>query len=360
MAIIPYANVVNVERLPVDAQDIVTKVRLVIAGNRAGAEPGFLWVRGTTAATDPAAVTYTPWPITHVYEAPEHATYGAERSLALPEGFNPFLPPTDASIPEPDQITHFSNPGTPSAIRDGDPDTYAEWITPGVSTDIGGIMYPFVEDCYGFLLRYSLGSQPSVFDNVLKTSAVVRVQPLFDGDPPVLRYGFVEAATGEQLPDTGDPRELYMVIPPIANIAPENEPPHAATRFQGRVSMEAFDGTQFMQLYAFYPLVLNRALLEEVAKANVRLPALIPRRVTVDGYVAPDREHTITGWPGGDFTGSVAQHQYELGRTVIDFEQAGAPTGLPAEAVEAARERTVAVKSEIQRSGYSVKMGERQ
>ena len=360
MAIIPYADVRNVERLPVDAQDIVTKVRLVIAGNRAGREPGYLWTRGASVPADPPATTYTPWPITHVYEAPEHATYGCERSLALPEGFNPFLAPTDAGIPEPSSVDNFNNPGTPSAIRDGDAETYAQWDTPAVATDPATITYPSIEDCYGFILRYSLGSQPSAFDNILKTHASVMVSPLFDDTPPVVRYGFVLAATGEQLPDTGDAVELYMVIPPIANIAPENEPPHSATRFQGTVRLEAFDGTQFMQIYAFYPLVLNRALLDEVARANVRLPAVIPQRVTVTGVVPADREHTITGWPGGDFTGRVAQQQYELGRTVIDFEQAGAPTGLPAEAVEAARERTVAVRSEVQRSGYSVKMGERQ
>src|SRR5690606_35628409 len=110
----------------------------------------------------------------------------------------------------------------------------------------------------------------------------------------------------------------------------------------------------------FYPLILNEALLEEIAKSNVRLPAEKPQRVTVKGYVAPDREHTIVGWPGGDYTATVAQHQYELGRTVIDLEQAGSPVGLDADAIETARFQDARVASAIASAGYSLKMGERQ
>src|SRR5690606_39112832 len=102
----------------------------------------------------------------------------------------------------------------------------------------------------------------------------------------------------------------------------------------------------------FYPLILNEALLEENAKANIRLPAQLPQRVTVRGYVAPDREHTIQGWPGGDYTGVVAQHQYELGRTVIDFEESGPPLGVPAEAVEAERVRVARTAASIDRAAY--------
>src|SRR5690606_20363806 len=121
-------------------------------------------------------------------------------------------------------------------------------------------------------------------------------------------------------------------------------------------SFAAFDNAEACQLFEFYPLILNTALLEEIAKSNIRLPAERPQRVTVRGYVPPDREHTIVGWPGGDYTGTVAQVQYELGRTVIDFEQAGAPVGLPAEAIEAARERRVAIDRAVQDAAYPVRM----
>lgn len=351
MATIPYVSIIHSERLPIDAQDIVTKARIVVAGNRAGVEP-----RRVTARTD-ESVTYVPWPIVVSYEAPEHAALGAERSFSLPEGVNPFLAPTDPLIPEPVLVDGMSNPGSPSAIRDGDPITYAEFTaSPG---DTATLSYVGVEDACGFLLRYSLAtSGSSVFSNELKTHVTLQLvpHPSFE----TVRYGFVSFGSHDQLPDADDPAEVYMVAPPLAQVAPENSPPVPITSFVGNCSLRVFDNTVECLVYHFYPLVLNRPLLEGIAQAQIRLPALNPQRITVAGYVAPDRSHTITGWPGGDFTGVVAQHQYELGRTVIDFEQAGAPAGLPAEAIEAARERTVAVNTAVSSAGYSVKMGQRQ
>src|SRR5690606_9544589 len=99
------------ERLPVDAQDVVTKVTLVVAGNRAGADPGMLIAYNTDDPLTIETVTYCPWPITFEYEAPEHATLGCARAFALPEGVDPFLPPDDDGVPEPDTVINFVNPG---------------------------------------------------------------------------------------------------------------------------------------------------------------------------------------------------------------------------------------------------------
>ena len=341
MASIPIADVITTERLPIDAQDIVTKVRLVIAGNRAGIEAEEIY-----AFPSDEPLSYFAWPITHVYQAPEHATYGAERSLALPEGFNPFLAPDDTEgIPEPTTVENFNNPGTPSAIRDGDPVTYAEYN--GAAGGTGQIAYPSRLDTVGFYLRYEYAPQNSASANHILRLAV------FNGG--VLGTGYAVRRMGA----TTGVNELYMIFPSDARFDLSNGSPLASDLRRGSASLISL-GTASCRVYAFYPLRLDRELLNDVAKANIRLPAANPTRVTVKGYVAPDRSHTIVGWPGGDYTGVVAQHQYELGRTIIDFEQAGAPIGLPAEAIEAARERTAAVKSELQRSGYSLKMGERQ
>src|SRR5690606_2104087 len=137
--------------------------------------------------------------------------------------------------------------------------------------------------------------------------------------------------------------DLYLVRPPDARNADENDANFAGLTYRGSTSLTTFENTGEAEVHHFYPLLLNVPLLEDIAKRQIRLPAPTPRRVTVAGYVPPDREHTIVGWPGGDYTAVVAQHQYDLGRTVIDFEQAGAPVGLPAEAIEAARERRVAI-----------------
>jgi len=357
VATIPYADVQNIERLPIDAQEVVTKVRLVIAGNIGGSRDTFFSGAIDDFYLDDTPntgndVTTAPLPAVYTYEASEHASYGCERSLALPEGFNPFLPPTDDLVGEPGTVNNFTNPGTPSAIRDGDPTTFA--TLSGSSTFTGQILYGTNQPSCGWLLRYSLinaGSSPwARYVNSLHTH--------LDGDPK--SRTLVRRAW--QLPSTNaidEPTELYAIS--LHDARGENENMGDGWVRVSNYSLNIVgDGGAEARVYAYYPLILDQDLLEQVAKANIRLPALIPQRVTVTGIVAPDREHTITGWPGGDFTGKVAQHQYELGRTVIDFEQAGAPTGLPAEAVEAARERTVAVQSEVQRAGYSVKMGERQ
>ena len=353
MAIIPYANVVNVERLPIDAQDIITKVRIVIAGNTGGPGDPY-YIRGvddfnkTGAPNTGSSITTIPLPVVYEHEATEHATFGATRSFALPEGVNPFLPPTDALIPEPFVVNNFTNPGTPSAIRDGNPETYAT-----LGSGNGEIIYSTNLPSCGWKLLYSLVEPPprawnryvASLHRHISTGSVVRT--LVQRNWEIVDTSAIDA-----------PSDRYAISLHDARGEDDNLG-SGWTRNSSYTLTILGGGSTEARVYAFYPLILNESLLEDIAQANVRLPAMVPQRVTVTGTVAPDREHTITGWPGGDFTGVVAQHQYELGRTVIDFEQAGAPTGLPAEAVEAARERTVAVKSEIQRSGYSVKMGER-
>lgn len=351
MANIDYADLLNIERLPVDAQDVVTKAILVIAGNRAGAEPGTLNAYPTDDSNTTETVSYFSWPVVYEYEDAAHATLGCARTFALPEGVDPFLPPDDDGVPEPDTVINFTNPGSPSAIRDGDPTTYAALASPG----LGRIAYPVTAGVVGFRLKYTLSSGTTTAANTFRTFASVRTTPRSTGGR---FYGQTFANTGN-LPDTSEPAEVYMVVPPDARNAPENGPVEEFTQMYGEVAFDAFINAESCHLFDFYPLILNETLLESIAKRQIRLPAPTPRRVTVAGYVAPDRTHTIVGWPGGDYTGTVAQVQYELGRTVIDFEQAGAPVGLPAEAIEAARERRVAIDRAVQDATYPVRMGER-
>lgn len=359
MAVIPYSDVIDRQLLPVDAQDIVTKVRLVIAGDMAGQAPTtFVTDSGAAGQSDRDRVDYVPLPLTFEYEAPEHATYGAEKSFALPSGMNPFLPPTDERIPEP-RFTNFDNPGDPSAVRDGDPATFAEY-TGGVAS----IDYPSAQGAgiVGYRLRYDLVTSSTTTTYVQAAITPVVMNPLFDDLPSFvpMATGAIVAALVNPLPPSEAPTEQYMVLPPTAHWSADNS---AVTPIVGRgfgkMTLFASLNVTSMRVYAFYPLILNEDLLEDIARAQVRLPALLPQRVTVRGYVSPDREHTITGWPGGDYTGVVAQHQYDLGRTVIDFEQAGSPVGLPAEAIEAARERRQAIEGTVQVANYNLMMGSR-
>jgi len=358
MATIPYADVIDRQLLPVDAQNVVTTVRLVVAGNVAGDIAEVHQQAETPGGAETRS--YTPWPIVFEYAAPEHSLYGVTRSFALPAGLDPFLPPTSVLIAEP-SVSGFNNPGSPSAVRDGDAATSAEW-TAGLGV-AGNIRYGLTtREVVGFRLTYTLEVQGAGlfwpgFGNHARVWVGVRY--VIAGVPS---SGLVHAwAVSPSLSPVELPQDLYGVAPRAAWAAPGNGGgtiirPYGAPVLELRVDTN----TAAMSVFEFYPLILNETLLLDIAKAQVRLPAQTPTRVTVRGVIPPDRQHTITGWPGGDFTGTVAQVQYDLGKTVIDFEQAGAPVGLPAEAMEAARERQGAIRAQVAAAGYALKMGERQ
>lgn len=348
MATIPMSDVLDHQLLPIDAQDIVTKVRLVIAGNRAGGDPTYFHVGRDAGdgSTDGVTLDYFPRPIVFEYEAPEHATYGCERSMALPENNDPFLPPEDPSIPEPSVSGAWVNPGSPSAVRDGDP------ITKATVSGSGAIIYSNVAGGVGFKIRYK----------ATRSGAFYALDVLCRNQRGASSaQGFITFASVKLLSE--EVTDRYLVLPPDARNEAENTPDLDALTYRQTVVLASFTGTD-AEVTHFYPLVLNTELLENIAKANIRLPGMNPRRVTVRGIVPPDRAHTITGWPGGDYTGVVAQHQYDLLRgeavTVIDFEEAGPPVGLPAEAVEAERVRLSKTAAVVDRAVYGLKMGERQ
>lgn len=340
MASIQYSDVTDVVPLPIDAQDVVTKVHLVLAGNRAGKDPLRFEFRGQSGNTDHPneLLSYFARPIIYTYEAPEHSTYGCERSFDLDPGVELYLPPEHEDIPEP-TTTNVTNAGDPSAVRDGDPTTYATVASVGTT---GLIDYDFNEDAVGFYIRCEVsGADPHVLTSAGR------------GPGGFNMFAVHGISAGEQA------TEAYAVIPHDARVDDINTPglPNAPEMLVRLVIPSAVTA---IKVYEFYPLVPDEVKLLDIAKSNVRLPASEPKRVTVRGYVAPDREHTIVGWPGGDFTGTVAQHQYELGRTVIDFEQAGAPTGLSAVSMQEARRQQVAVDRALQKALYPVRMGERQ
>lgn len=347
MASIQYSGVTGIQPLPIDAQDVVSDLRIVLAGNRAGLDPSTLmnFYSTGTFPTVEQAVSYVPRPLT--FRWVDNNTYAARAKVDLPVGIDAFLPSGDEDVPEPTSVTGFTNPGDPSAVRDGDPTTYAS------TTGGGTISYTGIEKAIGFKLMYEAAEAGQ---------AAIVLHPAVE---PVTTWGIYN------IPAASTPAELYAVLLLDARTARENldspgtvippAPPYgvlegAPTRVNISLS---FDGGA-VKVYEFYPLIPNETRLEAIAANNVRLPASEPKRVTVRGYVAPDREHTITGWPGGDFTGTVAQHQYELGRTVIDFEQAGAPTGLSAVSMQEARRQQVAVDRALQKALYPVRMGERQ
>lgn len=359
MAIIPHSRVVDHQLLPIDAQDVVTYSRIVVAGSQAGEVPWQKITNINTSAEDEMSVPHIWTPISYGLTGPDHVTYFAERAFAVPEGLNPFLRGPD--LPGDPASFGFDNPGNPSAVRDGDPLTYA--TVPDLSGSAHALFYDGVNTPgrkVGFRLVYRLNLDPGPrTGHVTGTPAIVQIALIAshpDGYPSIASF-FIWAVP--ETPD-GQEREIYGLASFDARTAPVNfgAPPNLVHTV-GLVLMPQVVGGD-VRVIEFVPLMLDDAVLGPLVVRQMKVPAQNPRRVTVDGFVPPDRQHTITGWPGGDYTGAAAQHQYSGGRTVVDFERAGSPLGLPADMVEAAATRRAAVRSDIAIAGYPLLMGQRQ
>src|SRR5690606_4269569 len=129
---------------------------------------------------------------------------------------DPFLAPNDPGVPEPNRIGGFTNPGDPSAVRDGDSATYAE------ATDGGFINYEDLDGAWGFRLRYTLSSGSGGVVNAFRTYASVAHRPVVT-EAHVLRFGQTAMNTGN-LPDVADANEVYMIVPRDARTHAVNEP----------------------------------------------------------------------------------------------------------------------------------------
>jgi len=365
MATIAYADTLEHTPLPIDAQDIVTRARIVIAGVRAGRDPNILNVLSDDRGGSTGAFTHVSYlaaPIVHEGVDALDSAYHATRSFALPDGVAPFLDPTDTAIPEPTSYG-MSNPGSPSAVRDGDGTTYAQNDGTGDTIELRywtGVS-PTVQ-FVGFKIKYAANTQASILPvtgfkgHIAVAMTIKRATALTSPIYTVTGYYGCEDA---------ETNEFYALLPFDARGLAENQgSPSADDTLITEIDLYSLPGSLAaagdLKVYEFYPLVLDTALLDGIAAQNLRLPASAPQRVTVRGYVAPDKTHTITGWPGGDYTGAVAKQTYGGGETIIDFEQKGAAGGTPQENAQVANYQAQSTRAKIATAAYPVTLGQRQ
>lgn len=345
MARISIRRVLTWERIPIDAQEVVTKARIVVLAQHTKERLAYL---RATIVNPPAAeetTDYYPVPVTFEQEDALHDAYGTERSLELPHGVDPFLAPDNSVIPDPTG-SDWTNPAN---VRDGLLTTYAEY---NPSTPSGWLSYGLNDT--GEDLRRRVAGFRLVYSYTMEDGFTGPQPPLsvdfFVKEVDSQGRGAVVYATWD-FPASSDPAEAFMFLPPAYSSFIPAQP--AGTTYTLRLRPWT-DAVGPLNVYAFYPLVVDTDLVKNIAKAQLKTPASAPRRVTVRGYVpAGDAQHTIVGWPGGDFTGRVARQSYRDGETVIDFEQAGAPPGLPHEAVEAERVRVTRTQALIRAATYS-------
>lgn len=348
MAVFDFERVLDYERLPIDAQDIVTKARVVIAGQADGDLPH----KYQEANFSPHQPRYLPIPIVVEYEHPTHVSYQAERSFSLPPGVDPFLPATSPLITDAIMTAEWWT-GPPSNLRDGNMSTNVEFNTtrPGVANPRILLRAASSAVIVGCRLVYTLQLESTAAYSPVRLELDVggrSVGPLTA--PQFIRAEVVEA--------TG--------MTEVTMIAPRNLDWSGSPTYEMDLVVRANSGlaevpkiTSFL-VHEFYPLIVNSNLVRDIAKAQVRLPVSTPRRVVVRGYLPPgDLFHTITGWPGGDYTGKVARQTYRDMTTIIDFEQAGAPPGLSQEALEAERVRLNRTEQIVRSASYPTLIGRR-
>ena len=237
---------------------------------------------------------------------------------------------------------------TVSAARDSDGFTYA-YNQSGAAFVIDYLLakaYP--PPCIGFRLAYSAVFEGDTFGLVTvqhgQTAASASTNP-----QRFSRTTFDVKSTG------GEVAELYAVSLPDARVAPQNNPePDLVLPISVSINLfvkaTALANAGDLKIYEFYPLVLDTVLLENTARSYLKEPSASPKQVTVLGYVPPDAEHTVTGFPGGDYTARVAGQTYEAGVTVIDFETYGD---------EAGRAYSADLSRRVNNASYEVKMGSR-
>lgn len=365
MATIPYSTVQGHHPLPIDAQELATRVRLVIAGTWAGREPDILQVLSDDTGGISGVyshVSYIPAAIVHEHTDAADATYHAAKSFELPAGLSPFLDPTDASIQEPTSYG-MSNPGSPSAVRDGDGTTYAQNDGTGDPIELRywtGVS-PTVQ-FVGFKIKYVANTQASVLP---VTGFKGHIAVAMTIKRATAHTSPIYTVTGYYGCEDAEMNEFYALLPFDARGLAENQGfPSADDTLITEIALYSLPGSLAaagdLKVYEFYPLVLDTTLLDDVASQNVLVPASAPQRVKVEGYVPPDKTHTITGWPGGDYTGAVARQTHGGGVTVIDFEQKGAPAGAPQEAAQVAAFNVQGTRSRIAAATYPVRLGQRQ
>lgn len=349
MAQIPFERVLDYQRLPIDAQDVVTKARIVVAGQPASSA-GDDFEYAEDGIGDAPLPAYYPRPIVIEYEHPEHATYQAERSFALPKGVDPFLPPTHPDIRNP--ILSGGWTGSAANLRDDDPSSYVEY-QPGNPAQVAEIAFDAVSDALPRMVGARVSYSLELEDKAAFSPALLQ---FWIGDK--LRFGGGSRTMYlRQALKQADGAVVTFVSLRNAQASISGNLGTLVVR-RWKAAPGDMPAVVSLKIHEAYPLVLDRPLLESIARAQIRLPVSTPRRVTVRGYLPPgDLTHTITGWPGGDYTGVVARQSYREGNTIVDFEQAGAPPGVPQDALEAERVRTNRTRELVRAATYPTLVG---
>lgn len=347
---IPYSSVQGLQWLRVSGDEVVTRSYLIALNKQSGAawRNSFIYPVGynfgaeNTVTASGGGLPYKPGTYVLMADDPDWPELGAQTASLVPDGADVLTTP-GAYADAPGVTLIVRNYGTPEAARDPNPETYAE-NTAGTSLayqyeHVAGVdAHPFV----GFRLLYSLD------ESRLPAGAYTREITLLytyqapgtgrDGQPALVTG---RATFNFDLPGTGaNRRELVVLVPLPAEIAEVvlRAPLTATSRTTYRATMN-LDLTNIndppipipagtLRLYRWEPIGLDRVKADTLARKLLLPPAQEPTEITLPYLLGPVPGIVLTGAPGGDLAGDVAELSYRhdaqgLRTTTVKLEQPG-------------------------------------
>ena len=310
MASIAYDDIKNsILYLPINSENAVTQPRIIVAGERAGIEPynNVIDLNGVSRDYYPSSIYYD-------YDGSGDDPAGAKIKREFPvttrTPFHDFN-----TIPSFGAVTtnNFTNPagaydgsGATSAVNSNGPGSsnYFEFLYDSTEITAGNIPY-------GIYLKYYLDKSDDP-----PTQAVTN-----DTTDLAIMYasaGLYFHTTHYALPSaTPDPIGILVIVPPDLRLIDPVYYPFD----QVFIYIQTFASSGNFLLYHALPLLLNQDRLQKEAISQMRLTGQKPLKFIYQGVLPCDKEHTITGFPGGDYTASVAKQVYKEGFTEVNLEE---------------------------------------
>jgi hypothetical protein len=353
--VLPYSAVSkSLKYLRVSGDDVVTQSYLIALSQAAGTAPsstrnypvGYKVESSGVALTvseinTSYGVPYKPATYTVLAEDADWASVGAQATHLIPDGADVITTP-GVNLPVPQYVGGLLNSAN---ALDGNVTTYAENDPAEANSYIQFRQEMGVNEdpIIGFRLVYSLTLGNGLYQNEVTLqysypNPAGQTPSPRGGGAMMLLYG--TATFDFRLASTqGELRELIAVRPMPDEFLTDtlNGPFTATTPTPLIVSLNAgvnSIGTEHLpagafKIYSFEPIRLDRAKVDTLARKYLVPPAQEPTEFILPYLLGPTPSVTLTGLPGGNLTGDVAEIEGKhdskgLTQSIVKLEQPGA------------------------------------
>ena len=261
--------------IPLDAQDIATAVTVVVAGQNQNEPDEVESNAGTVSQLYRMTAQAT-------YEHELHDTYHAHTSAELSPGVEPF---ESRYAPDTNIFANGDN------AWDGDLSTFA-YNSLDNSEHI-------IEYDVSLPARRVMGIRIVYRCTIPPGDARIAVEYRTAADRFIrARWGLIQSSSNQVLE--------AIFLPPF-----DQDYNEAIVGLRVPLDTLSGEGADTVRIYDIQPLILDEDMVKDMAASKVKLPAQVPREITVHGIVEPAKQVTITGAPGGDISGDAREFRYE-------------------------------------------------